>query len=64
MKLARTVAALLLGVALCSTALAQPALAAGPKWFHHEKKSPNSKKVHHAKPSHHPSKRKAPKHHS
>ena len=35
----------------------------GPsKWFHHEKKNPNRKKVHHAKPAHQPKKQKSHSH--
>jgi hypothetical protein len=63
MKLPRTLAVLLLGVAFILPAAAQPNPAAGPsKWFHHNKKNPNQKKVRHAKPAHRPSKHKSPKH--
>jgi hypothetical protein len=64
MKLSRMVAALFLGLALCSSALAQPLAGGGPsKWFHHEKKNPNRKKVaHHPKPTHRVTKQKTRKH--
>ena len=53
MKLGRIAAALFLSAAFCTSAIAQP-LESGPsKWFHHEKKNPNRKKVaHHSKPTH------------
>ncbi|MGA8145240.1 MAG: hypothetical protein WB987_15240 [Candidatus Acidiferrales bacterium] len=64
MKIARMVAALVLGLALSTAAVAQPVVGSGPsKWFHHEKKNPNRKKVHHAKPAHRAAtKHKAHKH--
>jgi hypothetical protein len=35
----------------------------GPsKWFHHQKKNPNRKKVHHAQPAHHAKKQKSHSH--
>jgi Spy/CpxP family protein refolding chaperone len=62
MKLIRPLAAFLLALALSLSIVPQSAAAAsGPsKWFHHQKKSPNQSKVHHAKPTHHPK----PTHHT
>jgi hypothetical protein len=72
MKFGRTVAALAsFLLLLASLVLSAPANARsiggggenGPsKWFHHEKKNPNRKKVHHAKPAHHPKKQKPHSH--
>jgi len=63
MTITRTAAALVLGLALSTSAVAQPLSGGGPsKWFHHEKKNPNAKKAHHAKTSHHSSKHNSHKH--
>jgi hypothetical protein len=63
MKLTVTIAALLLALALSASIIAQPASASGPsKWFHHQKKNPHQSSVHHAKPAHHATTHKAPKH--
>jgi hypothetical protein len=64
MKLSRMGAALFLGLALCTSAIAQPLAGSGPsKWFHHEKKNPNRNKVtHHPKPTHRVAKQKTRKH--
>ena len=64
MKLSRMATATFLGLVLCSSAIAQPLAGSGPsKWFHHEKKNPNRKKVaHHPKPTHRVTTQKTRKH--
>lgn len=63
MKFTRTVAALVLGLAISTSVVAQPLAESGPsKWFHHDKKNPNAKKAHHAKPAQHSSKHMSHKH--
>jgi hypothetical protein len=61
MKLTRPLAVLLLALAFSSSIVVQLSEAAtGPsKWFHHQKKSPNQSKAHHAKPAHHASKHRS-----